>query len=79
MREYAARPTGSLPLQVPPALQDYIERVARHAHTVSDADVAALRQAGVSKDTLFQLTVSAAFGAGLGRFDPGLAALRGEI
>ena len=32
VREYAVRPTGSLPLQVPPAVQDYLERVARHAH-----------------------------------------------
>jgi alkylhydroperoxidase family enzyme len=52
--------------------------VAHHAYRVTDADVAALRQAGHSDDSLFEITVAAAVGAALHRLDRGLAALRGE-
>ena len=63
---------------VPPALIDYVETVARHAYEVTDADVAALRRLGYSEEAIFELTVSAAVGAGLGRLERGLAAVRGE-
>jgi len=63
---------------VPPALASYVDKVARHAYTVTDEDLGALQRAGHSDDALFEVTVSAALGAALGRLERGLAALRGE-
>ena len=63
---------------VPPALTAYLDKVARHAYKVTDEDLAALQRAGHSDDALFEVTVSAALGAALGRLERGLAALRGE-
>lgn len=63
---------------VPAPLAAYVDKVARHAYRVTDADVAALQQAGHSDDTLFEITVAAAVGAALHRLDRGMAALRGE-
>lgn len=53
----------------------YVEKVARHAYKVTDADVAALTQAGYSDDAVFELTVVAAVGAAMHRLGRGLAAL----
>lgn len=63
---------------VPGPLGGYVSTVARHAYRVTDADVAALRQAGHSDDALFEITVATAVGAALHRLDRGMAALRGE-
>ena len=63
---------------VPPALAAYVDKVARHAYKVTDEDVGRLQQAGHSDDALFEVTVSAALGAALGRLERGMAALRGE-
>jgi len=63
---------------IPPALGAYVDKVALHAYKVTDEDVAALKQAGNSDDVLFEVTVSAALGAALGRLERGLSALRGE-
>ena len=63
---------------IPPALAAYVDKVARHAYRVTDEDLAALQRAGNSDDALFELTVSAALGAALGRLERGLAALRGQ-
>ena len=40
--------------------------------------LAALQRAGSSEDAIFEITVSAALGAALGRLERGLTALRGE-
>jgi alkylhydroperoxidase family enzyme len=63
---------------VPAGLARYLDKVALHAHRVSDGDVAALQRVGHADDVLFELTVAAALGAALGRLERGLAALRGE-
>ncbi len=63
---------------IPPAFAAYVDKVARHAYTVTDEDLGALERAGSSDDALFEVTVSAALGAALGRLERGLAALRGE-
>lgn len=63
---------------VPGPLGAYVSTVARHAYRVTDADVAALRHAGHSDDSLFEITVAAAVGAAMHRLDRGMAALRGE-
>src|SRR5437879_769844 len=74
----AARLGGSGPEDVPPALAAYVDKVARHAYRVIDEDLATLQRAGHSDDALFEVTVSAALGAALGRLERGLAALRGQ-
>ena len=70
--EHAAGTGGR---DVPPALADYVDKVAKHAYRVTDEDVGRLQQAGHSDDALFEVTVSAALGAALGRLERGLAAL----
>jgi alkylhydroperoxidase family enzyme len=61
---------------VPPVAEDYVETVRRNAYRVTDAQVEALRDAGLSEDEVFELTVSAAVGAGLTRLDAGLRAMQ---
>src|SRR6267378_2027458 len=73
-----ARETPGAKGNLPPALTHYVDTIARHAYTVTDADVAALQRAGQSDDSLFEITVAAAVGAALHRLDRGMAALRGE-
>ena len=60
---------------IPPELEAYAHKVARHAYRVTDRDVDALRAAGYDDDAIFEVTVSVALGAGLHRRDVGLAAL----
>lgn len=60
---------------VPEELRPYADKVARHAYRVTDADAAALREAGYDDDAIFEVTVAVALGAGLHRRDVGLAAL----
>ena len=62
----------------PGPLGPYVSNVARHANKITDTDVAQLRHAGHSDDSLFEITVAAAVGAALYRLDHGMAALRGE-
>lgn len=61
------------------SLGHYVSNVARHAYKITDTDVAQLRHAGHSDDSLFEITVAAAVGAALYRLDRGMAALRGEV
>ncbi len=77
-RAVLARAFGAPGEDIPPALAAYVDKVARHAYEVTDEDVGALQRAGHSDDALFELTVSAALGAALGRLERGLAALRGQ-
>jgi len=63
---------------IPGPLAGYVDKVRRHAYQVTDADVAALQQAGHSDDNLFEVTVAAAVGAALYRLERGLAAVRGQ-
>ena len=62
---------------VSPAVASYVDKVARHAYRVTDADLEALQDDN-SDDKLFELTVAAAVGAALHRLERGMAALRGE-
>jgi hypothetical protein len=63
--------------ELPAGLGAYVDKVARHAYQVTDDDIAALSQADYSADAIFELTLSAALGAGMSRLERGLAALRG--
>ena len=68
----AAQPNRPIPAKA----AAYAATVRRHAYRVTDAQVEALRAAGLSEDDIFELTVAAAVGAGLARLDAGLQALR---
>jgi alkylhydroperoxidase family enzyme len=63
---------------LPPAVTRYVDTVARNAWQVTDADVAALQQAGLSDDSIFEITVAAAVGAAMHRLNRGMAALDGK-
>ena len=63
---------------VPHALATYVDKVATRAYTVTDEDIAALRQAGYSEDAIFEITISTALGAAMARLECGLAALKGD-
>jgi alkylhydroperoxidase family enzyme len=79
VKEYSARlgvsPTSTAGA-IPAELTGYIKKVALHAYRTTDEDIAALRQAGYSEDGIFEITLSAALGAGLARLECGLAALK---
>lgn len=67
--------TGDSP--IPMALRPYLNKVGRYAYKVTDRDIETLKTLGYSEEAIFELTVSAAVGAGLGRLQQGLTALNG--
>ena len=75
--ELAGRP-GAPAGDIPPDLREHVDKIALHAYTVTDEDVAALKAAGWSEDAIFEISIAAALGAGLARLERGLSALRGE-
>jgi alkylhydroperoxidase family enzyme len=66
---------GRLP-DLPEALRDYVSKVRGHAHEITDADVDALKRAGYTEDEVFEITASAALGAGMLRMERALGVLR---
>lgn len=56
-------------------LRSLIDKVARHAYTVTEADIAAVKASGVSEDQIFELAVCAAIGQATRQYDTALAAL----
>ena len=78
---YAAE-IGRLPDEqagkLPAELDTYVTKVALHAYKTTDEDIKALRQAGYSEDAIFEITLSAALGAGMARLERGLAVLKGD-
>jgi alkylhydroperoxidase family enzyme len=81
IEEQSAQLSSSFPqpvVQDPPALVAYIKKVALCAYKTTDEDIEALRRAGYSEDAIFEITVSAALGAGIARLECGLAALKGD-
>lgn len=60
---------GQLPLE----LQNYLRKVAAHSYKVMDRDIDQLLASGYTQDEIYELTVAAAFGAGLARLEHGLA------
>ncbi len=63
---------------IPAGLTDFVDKVIRHAWRVTDEDVEQLRREGYSEDAIFEVTIAAALGAGMGRLERGLAALAGD-
>ena len=54
-------------------------KVATRPTQVTDADLAATREAGFSEDELFELVICAAVGQSARLYDAGLAALAGAV
>jgi alkylhydroperoxidase family enzyme len=61
---------------VPERFAAYVDTIHDHAYQVSDRTLTDLRAAGASEDEVFEVTLSAAFGAARARLEAGLAALR---
>ena len=61
---------------LPSPLDRWVAKIAAGGHACSDEDVAAMKAAGYSEDQIFELTLAAAVGAGVKRFDKGLSVLR---
>jgi hypothetical protein len=70
VRQAAARNDG-----VQDGFETYVETIHRHAYRVTDATVADLA-ARTDDDTVFEISVAAAYGAARDRLDAGLRALR---
>ncbi len=62
--------------EIPPILQPYVANVMHHAYKVLDADIQSLLDAGYDEEMIYEITVSAALGSGMGRLERGLAALQ---
>ena len=60
---------------VDPRAQALVDTIARHAWRVTDADVAAVKTAGLSEDEIFELAVCAAFGQATRQLDAARAAV----
>lgn len=56
-------------------MRTLIDKVAKHAYRVTDADIAAVRASGQSEDQIYELVVCAAIGQAVRQYDTALAAL----
>jgi hypothetical protein len=56
-------------------IRTLIEKVANHAYQITDADVAAVRAAGLSEDQIFEIVICAAVGQASRQYTGALAAL----
>ena len=56
-------------------LSSLIDKVARQAHKITDADVSAARASGLSEDQVFEIVVCAAIGQAARQYDGALATL----
>lgn len=59
-----------------PPLRKLIEKVAKHPHEVTDEDIAAVREFGLSEDQIFEVVVCGAAGQAIRQHDDALAALQ---
>ena len=73
--QVAACAAGRQDADLPDELRPYVEKVAKNAYKVVDADVDRLRDAGYSEDAIFELTLAAALGAARTRLGAGLKAM----
>jgi alkylhydroperoxidase family enzyme len=60
---------------LPEPLGSLVEKVAKHAHDVTDDDIAAVRASGLSEDQIFEIVVCAAVGQATRQYELALAAL----
>ena len=52
-----------------------VDKVARSAYEVTDGDITAVRESGLSEDQVFEIVVCAAIGQATRQYDGALAAL----
>jgi len=52
-----------------------VDKVAKHAYKVTDEDIAAARDSGLSEDQVFEIVVCAAIGEATRQYDAAFAAL----
>jgi hypothetical protein len=52
-----------------------IDKVAKHAYKVTDEDILAVRESGLSEDQIFELVVCAAIGQSTRQYETALEAL----
>ena len=60
---------------LPEPLGTLVDKVAKHAYGVTDEDIAAVRESGLSEDQVFEIVVCAAIGEATRQYDTALAAL----
>lgn len=53
----------------------YLDKVRRESHRITDADIDSLREAGLSEDAIFELTLATALGEATRRLNRALKAL----
>ncbi len=70
-----ARQAAAAGDRAPDPFADYVETIHRHAYRVTDRMVVGLAEAGASDDEVFEISVSAAFGAARQRLEAGLRAV----
>jgi|SRR5271163_4304021 len=56
-------------------LHALVDKVAKHAYRVTDEDMNAARESGLSEDQVFEIVVCAAIGQATRQYDTALAAL----
>jgi hypothetical protein len=56
----------------------YLATVRTSSDRLGDADIEGLRMAGLTEDAIFELTIAAAFGESLRRFERAAAAVEGS-
>ena len=61
---------------LPGARGALIEKVARHADWIDDADIAAVKASGLSEDQIFELVVCAAVGQATRQYQEAVDALK---
>ena len=60
---------------LPVPLGALVDKVARYSHRVTDDDIAAARDAGLSEDQIFEMVVCAAVGQANRQYDTAISAL----
>jgi alkylhydroperoxidase family enzyme len=65
--------------ELPGPLAMLIEKVVNHAYKVTDQDIAAARESGLSEEQIFELVVCAAIGQATRQYNTALAALAEAI
>ena len=53
-----------------------VDKVAKHAYRVTDEDITAARESGLSEDQVFEIVVCAAIGQATRQYETALAALK---
>jgi hypothetical protein len=77
IERYAASLSGTGEIaSIPPELETYLKKVTLYAYKVTDEDIAQLKALDYTEDEVFEITISAALGAGRTRLEYGLAALK---